>query len=257
MYAIEAGGFPVCYYFQCCLEPVGEYVHLTAFFDHSQLCFHVVYPFDIFVMIFPFPYFTRKSSCLLVVDIASPILPLIVGRIFSLLWNFLFCLNRLVLSPYLLSFPSFAGVFLVDLKLFFLCSSCRACSVSSEYFLMFRYSILACCRSLLICDSSHRSRPGFEFLSVVFKGTLIFSQTNFAPAYIKSCNSVMSFVGIFVNKSFTFSVSDLTVLQSGFLREGNVVFFSDMILLMVSLLVFSLLDHCLRLCVDGTWVIVM
>ena len=35
------------------------------------------------------------------------------------------------------------------------------------------------------------------------------------------------------------SVSDLTVLQSWFLREGNVILFSDMILLMVSALVFS------------------
>ena len=75
---------------------------------------------------------------------------------------------------------------------------------------------------------------------MVFKGTLIFSRTNFAPAYIKSFNSVMSFVRIFVNKSLTFSVSDLTVLQSWFLREGNVVFFSDMILLMASTLVFPL-----------------
>ena len=59
----------------------------------------------------------------------------------------------------------------------------------------------------------------------------------------------MSFVGIFLNKSFTFSVSDLTVLQSWFLWEGNVVFFWDMILLMVSTLVFFLLGQCLRLCV--------
>ena len=80
--------------------------------------------------------------------------------------------------------------------------------------------------------------PGFDFLSVVFKGAPIFSQTNFAPAYIQSFNCVMSFVGIFLNKTFTFSVSDLTVLQSWFLREGNVVFFSDMILLMGSILVF-------------------
>ena len=58
------------------------------------------------------------------------------------------------------------------------------------------------------------SHPGFDFLSVIFKETSIFSQTNFVPAYSKSFNSVMLFVEIFVNKSFTFSVSDLTVLQS-------------------------------------------
>ena len=39
-------------------------------------------------------------------------------------------------------------------------------------------------------------------------------------------------------KSFTFSVSNLTVLQFRFLRKGNVVFFSDMILLMVSIFIF-------------------
>ena len=66
-----------------------------------------------------------------------------------------------------------------------------------------------------------------------------FSQTNFASAYIKSFKSMM-FVGIFVNRSFTLSVSDLTVLQSCFLGEGNVLFSSDMIHFMISTLIFSL-----------------
>ena len=48
-----------------------------------------------------------------------------------------------------------------------------------------------------------------------------------------------SFVGIFVSKSFAFSVSEMTFLQSLFLIEGNVVFFSDMILLMISTLICS------------------
>ena len=103
---------------------------------------------------------------------------------------------------------------------------------------MFSFSILVCCR-IFILDSSLSSHLGFDFLFVVFKETPIFSQTNFAPVYIKSLNSVISFVGIFVYMSFTFSVSDLTVLQSWFPTEGNVVFFSDMILLMVSTFVFS------------------
>ena len=93
---------------------------------------------------------------------------------------------------------------------------------------------------------------GFDFLSVIFKGSPNFSLTNFAPAYIKSFNSVISFVGISVNKS----VLDLTVLQSWFLRKGNVIFLSDMILLMV-FFSFFLLGQCLRLCVCGAWVIVM
>ena len=63
--------------------------------------------------------------------------------------------------------------------------------------------------------------------------------TSFAPAYITSLNYAMSFAGIFVNKSFTFSVSDLTIFQSWFRREDNAVFFPDMILLMGSILAFS------------------
>ena len=62
---------------------------------------------------------------------------------------------------------------------------------------------------------------------------------DYAPAYIKSFNSMMSFAWIFVYKSFTFSVSDLTVLQPWFRSEGNVVFFSNMIVLVISTFIFS------------------
>ena len=40
---------------------------------------------------------------------------------------------------------------------------------------------------------------------------------------------MMLFVGISLNRCSLFSVSDLTVPKFWFLREGNVVFFSDMI----------------------------
>ena len=89
-------------------------------------------------------------------------------------------------------------------------------------------------------------------------GPRFFSQTNFAPAYRKLFNSVMSFVEIFVNNSFTFTVSDLTVLQSWFLREGNVVFFSVMFFQMVSMLDwvstcicvwFGVYEFCVFMCV--------
>ena len=49
----------------------------------------------------------------------------------------------------------------------------------------------------------------------------------------------MSFVWIFVNKSFTFLVYGLTFLQSWFLRESNVVFLSDMIFSMICSFIFS------------------
>ena len=94
---------------------------------------------------------------------------------------------------------------------------------------MFHFSILVCCRSLFISDSSLNSNLGFDFPFMVFWETTIFSLTKFAPVNIKSFNSVVSFVGILVNKSFTFSVLEWSVLQSWFQREGNVVFFSDMI----------------------------
>ena len=58
---------------------------------------------------------------------------------------------------------------------------------------------------------------------MVFKGTSIFSQTNFVPAYIISFNFMMSFVGIFVHKSFTFSVSDLVLDR----RQGGFLFRDD------------------------------
>ena len=61
VYAIKASGFLVCYLFKCCLELVGVYAHLRAFFEHSQLCFQVVYLFGFFVMIFPFPCFAVLS----------------------------------------------------------------------------------------------------------------------------------------------------------------------------------------------------
>ena len=105
------------------------------------------------------------------------------------------------------------------------------------------FSIFACCRScFFIRDSNLSSHPDFDG---GLQGSPIFSQTNFAPAYIKSFNSVMLFVGIFVNKSFIFSVLDWTVLQSWFLREGNGIFFLDRFLFMISTFIFhSWVDVC-------------
>ena len=47
-----------------------------------------------------------------------------------------------------------------------------------------------------ICDSSVISHTGFCCFFVLFEGIPIFSQTNFAPAYINSFNSVILFVGM-------------------------------------------------------------
>ena len=190
-----------------------------------------------------------------------PILPLLVGRIFYrcfgkpcfvyIVWSCLGIFLVFLLSPILFWLVSLSCI---------ISSSCHTFSAASKYILMFRFSIFAC--SFLICDSNLSSRPGFDFLFVVFRGIPMFSLTNFAPAHIKSFKSVMLFVGIFVNKSLTFSVSDSAVLQSWLLRESNEVSFSDMSLFMstiifsswVSVCVFYVYNHffflgqCLRVC---------
>ena len=173
-----------------------------------------------------------------VVGMASPILPLIVGRIIFRCFR-KSCFLRIVWSC--------LSIFLVFfLELVFFCWSPQVLFfVLVAVLFQFRLNILnvpfeyfACCRSLFICDSSLISHPGFDFLSVVFKGTPIFSKISYVLEDIKSFNCFMSLIGIVINKSFTFSVLDLTLLQSWFLKEGN-IFFSDMILLMVSTFVFS------------------
>ena len=217
-----------------------SYVHLRAFFLRSQLCFHVVYPFGIFVMIFPFTYLAQKSSCLFRIQLLvchRPFTPYfrIFFRCFGTSCFFMYCL---VLSRYLFSLPSFAIIFCLVSSSFIFRSSCRSFLVSPECILIFYFSIFACCHRFLIFDSILSSLLSFDFLSVVFRGTPILLQTNFAPAYIESFNSEMSFFGVSVNKSFTFSVSDLTFFQTWFLREDNVIFFLDIILLMISTFVF-------------------
>ena len=121
VYAILARGFPVWYFFKCCLEPVEVYVHLRAFFVNLRLCFHVAYPFVFFVIIFPFPYFAPKSFCLsrIVVGMASPILPLIGGRNFfrcfgtscfvCIVWS---CLGIIIIIIFILAdCPTYLMVF--------------------------------------------------------------------------------------------------------------------------------------------------
>ena len=118
-------------------------------------------------MIFPFPYFAPKSSCLSCIQLLIWLRPFshkLLIEYFSLFWNVLFRLYCLVLSRYLFSLPSFASIFLVGLLKLFFSSSCLSFSNSSVHFLMFRFSILACCRGLFICDSSLSSYPVLDFL---------------------------------------------------------------------------------------------
>ena len=88
----------------------------------------------------------------------------------------------LALSRYLCSLPSFSRIYLLLFSNFIFRSS-YSFSVLSEYILMFRLKKIVCC-SLFIWCYSLNSHPGFNFVFVVFRRTRIFSQTNFAPAYI-------------------------------------------------------------------------
>ena len=151
MYAIKARGFPVCYLFCVALSP-SAYVHPRAFFEHSQLCFQVVYSFGFFYYDLSVPIFCSKIFLLLshpVLDMASTILPLIVGRIFFrcfgtscfvyIVWP---CLG--IILVFLLSLVFFGWS---PQAFFFFRSTCRDFSISSENFLMFRFRILVCGRS--------------------------------------------------------------------------------------------------------------
>ena len=146
-----------------------------------------------------------------------------------LFWNVLFCLYCLVLSWYLFSLP-FACIFWVGLHKFF--------SVLVAVLFQFR-PILSLCSVLVfllvvvVFLSAVQVWVPTQVLTFCLwstNGTRFFLWLVFYPAYIKPFISMMLFVGIFIIKLFNFSVSDLTVLQSCFLREDNVVFFSDMII---------------------------
>ena len=63
---------------------------------------------------------------------------------------------------------------------------------------------------------------------------------NLALAYISSSNSVMSFVEICVNNSFIFSVFTLILFQFWFYRDDNIVFFWDIILFIISTVIFHI-----------------
>ena len=84
------------------------------YFSRICNCFYVVYRFGFFVMIFPFPYFASKSSCLSCTRLRIWLRQFsfyLFVKFFSLFWNVLFCLYCLVLYRYLFSLPYFARIF--------------------------------------------------------------------------------------------------------------------------------------------------
>ena len=168
----------------------------------------------------------------------SHILSLLVDRIFFL---FLFGISYSIcivwsygvifLDFLLLPIPSDLLLLVVSFILIVLLCFVRL-NIFSDFFLCL--SIFVCCHRFLICVSSLISHSGFEFLFVFLRGTLILSKTNFSPALISSFNSVMFFVKKYINNPFSFSVSTSTFFQSWFLRDCNVVFFSNVILFKIS-----------------------
>ena len=95
---------------------------------------------------------------------------------------------------------------------------------------------------------SQISHPGFDFFLLLFEGNPIFSQTNFAPAEIRSFNSVILFIDIYHNTAFILFVSFLTVIHSMFLNDSKVVFSLFIILFKFSRFTFCSCDSaCSRL----------
>ena len=128
--------------------------YVSMMFIHSAFCYDLSIPI-FFSKIF-FAYFA--SGC----RYGFAHSPLIVNTIFFR------CLGT---SCFVYIVCSCLGIFLVFLlslffgwshQIIFFVLAAVLFSVSSEFFLMFRFSSLACCRSLFMCDSSLSSLAGFH-----------------------------------------------------------------------------------------------
>ena len=117
-----------------------------------------------------------------VVGMFSCIHPLSTNKKCSLVWYVLFCLYCFVLSNYLCLLVYFFELY------------CLLNSLSWVFFFSSQHVIFfACCRRFLIYVPSRISHPGFEFRFLFFRGAPVLSQTNFAPTYVNSFNSIPSF----------------------------------------------------------------
>ena len=193
-----------------------------------------------------FPYFAPKlfyfflNWLLVCLRAFSPYLMI---ELFSLFWNVIFCLYCLILSRYHFSLLSFATASWCISRVIFFFKLCSFYLFIPTYSSIFPRSYDFFVVDFLFSLISH---PDFEFLFLFFRERLILSQTNFTPALIISFNSVMLFVEICVNNSFVF-FQFLPWLFSirWFLSDGNVVFFSGIILFIISVFIFS---SCVGLC---------
>ena len=146
-------------------------------------------------MIFPFPYFAPKSCLtrILLLIWLCPYFPLQLVELFCCFVTSCFvysvwsCLGIFIaFLLWLVFLVGFLGLLFWVAILFQFRPNIYLCSV---------FVFLLVAVVFFIGDSSQNSHRCFDFLSVVFKGTPILPHTNFATAYIKSFNTMMSIVG--------------------------------------------------------------
>ena len=163
------------------------YFHFQSFFKL------VAYPFVFFLFFFfghlllVAIFYSEIVQHLfhLVVGMFSYHLPQLVGRIFFRCFGMscFVCILLPFLDVFLifLLLPVLSGLFPRAVLSF---SPCVAFSFLSQHVPAFLicFIIFASCRRFLICVSSPIFNPGFDFLLAFYKGTQIFTRTNFAPA---------------------------------------------------------------------------
>ena len=135
----------------------------------------------------------------------------------------------LILIPHVYATPS----------TLFLSSSCRVFTVLSKNFLMFRFCSLACCRSLFYLWFKSEFPPWFWLSVCDLQKEPRFLHSLILLLYI--FNRLTLWCRLSGYLSISRSLSWFRFWLSSYiasLREGYVVFFSNMILLMVSALVF-------------------
>ena len=127
----------------CPVRCIFTYGHFSSIRNSvSILLIHLVFCYDFSVHIFCY-------------KILLPLLHLVVD-IVAVFYRYCLIFFRYLFSPL-----SFNGIFCWSPNAF-LRSCCRVFSVSSVYFLMIRFRILGCFRSLFISHSCQSSYPGFN-----------------------------------------------------------------------------------------------
>ena len=178
-----AWSFPIWYFLSVGLS---KSKCIFAFGPSSSPCnsFPSCLSIRISVMIYTVSYFTQKLFCFTCIRLYVCLRTYLRVEFFTLFCNVPFCLYSLILYCHLFNVLSFNSTFCFISLRCIVCSNCVALLFSSHLIrtFYFYHRIFAYCLIFLICVSSLISLSSFEFLFVFFRGTSIFSQTNFAPA---------------------------------------------------------------------------